>query len=140
MNDDREGATWDARPVGSLRLSPILRWVALGALGVLVAVGALTVLMIATYPGSGADRDRRNWPALAPEAGAAETVPALAGGGVPVPPPRLASDDGCAGRETFCAVVATDDPGATLQGLGATWRAGEAKRYRVRVAVAPEEP
>ncbi len=140
MNDDRAGATWDARPVGSLRLSPILRWIVLIAVGALVAVGALTVLMIATYPRSGADRDRRNGPALAPEAGAAEAVPALAGGGVPVPPPRLASDDGCDGHETLCATAATDDPGATLQHLGAAWRAGEARRYRVRLVGAPDAP
>ena len=106
MNDDRAGATWDARPVGSLRLSPILRWIVLIAVGALVAVGALTVLMIATYPGSGADRDRRNGPALAPAS----------------------------------AGAATDDPGATLQHLGAAWRAGEARRYRVRVVVAPDAP
>jgi DNA-binding transcriptional LysR family regulator len=111
-----------------------------GVLGVLVAVGVLTVFVIATDPGSGADRDRRNGPALALEADAAEAVPALAlaGGGVPVPPPRLASDDGCDGHETLCAVVATDDPGETLQHLGATWRRGDGQRYRVRVVVAPD--
>jgi hypothetical protein len=76
---------------------------------------------------------------LALEADAAEVVPALAGG-VPVPPPRLASDDGCDGHETLCAVVATDDPGATLQQLGAAWRAGEARHYRVRVVVASDAP
>ena len=77
----------------------------LSVAGVFVAVGILTVFVIATDAG-----------------------------------PRLASDDGCAGRETFCAVVATDDPGATLQHLGATWRRGDGQRYRVRVVVAPEKP
>ncbi len=133
---DRE---WDARPVGRLRLAPFLRWIVLGGLGVLAAVGTLTVLMVATYPGSGADRDRRSWPALALEAGAAEAGTALAEG-EPVPPPLLASSDGCAGRETFCAVLATDDPGAALQQLGAAWRQGEGKRFRLRVWVAQEEP
>ena len=63
----------------------------------------------------------------------ADDLPVLA-----APAPALA--DGCAGRETFCAAVATDDPGATLQPLGAAWRAGEARRYRVRVVVAPDAP
>jgi hypothetical protein len=138
MNEEDRGAVWDARPAGPL--PPLLRWVVRGVLGVLVAVGVLTVFVIATDPESGADRDRRNGPALALEADAAEAVPALAGGGEPVPPPRLASDDGCDGHETLCAVVATDDPGATLQHLGATWRRGDGQRYRVRVVVAPDAP
>jgi len=138
--DDREGATWDARPVSSIRFTRIVRWVVVSTMGFLAFVGLLAVFIIAMNAWQLDDRDRRSWPALALEAGAAETVPVLASGGVPSPPPRLASDDGCAGRETFCAIVATDDPGATLQQLGATWRPSEARRYRMRVVVAPAEP
>ena len=46
-------------------------------------------------------------------------------------------EEGCDGHETLCATTVTDDPGATLQQVGATWRQGEAQRYRVRVSVAP---
>ena len=127
--DDREGATWDARPVSSIRFTRIVRWVVVSTMGFLAFVGLLAVFIIAMNAWQLDDRDRRSWPALALEAGAAEAVPALAGGGgVPVPPPRLASDDGCAGHETLCATAATDDPGATLQQWGAAWRASEARR------------
>ena len=136
--DDREGATWDARPVRSISIR-IVRWVVVSALGFLAFVGLLAVFIIAMNAWQLDDRDRRSGPALALEAGAAEAAPPLAGG-IPVARPTPLPDDGCAGRETLCATVATDDPGATLQRLGAAWRQGEARRYRMRVVVAPEEP
>ena len=118
---------WDARPAGPLRLSPLLKWTVLGAGGFFMAAGVLAVVLIATDAGPRSDRERRHWPAL--EAGTASVTR-------PTPLP----DDGCDGHETLCATAATDDPGATLQRLGAAWRPGEAQRYRVRVVVAPDAP
>jgi hypothetical protein len=117
-----------------------LRWVGRGVGGLFFAVGVLTVFVIATDATRLAARADQGSPSPSIDDSPLESAPRLARVAVQSVPPRRAMEEGGDGHETLCATTATDDPGATLQPLGAAWRASEARRYRVRVVVAPDAP
>ena len=138
MNKEDRGTVWEARPASPL--PPLLRGVVRGVGGLFFAVGVLTVFVIATDATLLAARADQGSPSPSIDDYPLESAPRLARVAVQSVPPRRAMEEGGDGHETLCATAATDDPGATLQHLGATWRPGEAQRYRVRVSVAPADP